>query len=254
MSRGLLVTGTDTGVGKTLVSCALLRALARRGHRVGVYKPAETGVPEDEAGELRGEDCARLAVAAGQDQVLSSVAHALYPIPAAPLVAAEAAGESIDPDGLVRRFEGLAGRYEAVWTEGAGGLLVPIAPGFTYAELAQRLDLPVLLVVGSKLGCINHALLTLSELERRGVAVLGYVLNELSSTPEAPYAVASHRDTLARFTGQPDLGLLPCVAEAQRSDDDALARLAEAHLDVDAVEAALGLSPATAGLCETPRQ
>jgi dethiobiotin synthetase len=243
VSRGLLVTGTDTGVGKTLVSCALLRALARRGHRVGVYKPAETGVPEDEMGELQGEDCGRLLAAANSAQERRSVHHALYPIPAAPLVAAEAAGESIDPAGLARSFEELTGSFDAVWVEGAGGLLVPIAEGFTYAELALRLKLSVLVVVGSKLGCINHALLTLSELERRGVPVVGYVLNELAAKPEAPHAVASHRATLARFTHQRDLGQLPYIPPAERDAYDTLGAWAERCLDLAAVEAVLGLSP-----------
>lgn len=244
MSPGLLVTGTDTGVGKTLVSCALLRALAQRGHRIGVYKPAETGVPQDANGRLHGgSDCGRLVAAANARQRPSSVSHALYPIPAAPLVSAEAAGESIDPDALVRDFEALTPDFDAVWVEGAGGLLVPIAVDFSYAELALRLELPVLVVVASKLGCINHALLTLSELERRAIPVVGYVLNGVLAEPDAPYAVASHRDTLARLTEHRDLGCLPHVCAAMRDDYDALAALAEDALEVATVEAALRLSP-----------
>jgi len=243
MARGLLVTGTDTGVGKTLVSCALLRALSRRGHRMGVYKPAETGVQSDESGRLRGEDCERLAAAARAEQPLSSVSHALYPIPAAPLVAAEAAGQSIEPAALARDFEALLPDFDAVWVEGAGGLLVPIAEGFSYADLASQLALPVLVVVASKLGCLNHALLTLSELDRRGIQVVGTVLNALDPEPEAAHAVATNREILARVGGHRDLGLLPYVPPQQRDDHDATARLAESALDLAAVEAALGLAP-----------
>jgi dethiobiotin synthetase len=231
-ARGLFVTGTDTGVGKTLVSCAILRALCRRGRRIGVFKPAETGCPGDGQGRLYGDDCRRLLAAADTGQPESSVASALYPVPAAPLVAAEAAGEAIDPDELVRDFEALAGDYDSVLVEGAGGLLVPIASGFTYAELAERLGLPVLVVVGSKLGCLNHTLLTLAELERRGLPVAGYVINAVPSGVEAPRAVATHRDILARFTGAADLGELPLLDAACLDDGEALADVAESQLDL----------------------
>jgi len=230
--RGLFVTGTDTGVGKTLVSCAILRALTRRGRRIGVYKPAETGCPRGVDGRLYGEDCRRLRAAAALDQPEETVSHALYPIPAAPLVSAEAEGEAIEPDALVRGFEALLPRYESVLVEGAGGLLVPIAPGFTYADLVERLALPVLVVVGSKLGCLNHALLTLAELERRGVAVVGYVLNDVEASSEAPHAVASNRETLARSTRVRDLGGLPHLGGEAREDFDALASCAESALEL----------------------
>lgn len=241
---GIFVTGTDTGVGKTLVSCALLRAMHERGHRIGVYKPSETGCPEGADGELYGEDCRRLLAAAATEQPEASVSTALYPIPAAPLVSAEAAGESIDPQALLRDYEAVASSYDAAWVEGAGGLLVPIARDYRFSDFATDLGergVSTLVVVGSKLGCINHALLTLSELERRGIPVLGYVMNGLQTeaAAEAPYAVASNRATLARFTDVPDLGMLPHVAGDQKDDFSALARLAEAELDVGVVEAAL---------------
>jgi dethiobiotin synthetase len=215
--RGLFVTGTDTGVGKTFVSCVILRALRERGRRIGVYKPAETGCPRDESGALYGEDCVRLVKAAEAGQPLATVASALYPIPAAPLVSADAAGEAIDPDTLVRDARAVADAHEAVLVEGAGGLLVPIAAGFTFADLAERLGLPVLVVVGSKLGCLNHALLTLAELERRGLRVVGSVMNgiEPEGSSEFAHAVATHRETLARFTKVADLGELPHAPEAE---------------------------------------
>lgn len=230
--RGLFVTGTDTGIGKTLVSCAILRSLRRRGRRIGVYKPAETGCPRDAEGRLYGEDCRRLLAAADTGQPESSVASALYPIPAAPLVSAEAEGAEIDPDSLVRDFEALARDYDAVLVEGAGGLLVPISPGFSYADLAERLGLPVLLVVGSKLGCLNHALLTLAELEHRGLSVVGTVLNSFEGGLDAPHAMATNRATLDRLSSVPDLGLMPHVDAGKRDAFDELAALAESALDL----------------------
>jgi len=231
--RGLFVTGTDTGAGKTLVSCAILRALARRGQRAGVYKPVETGCPRDGSGRLRGEDCTRLAQAADAGQPVASVASALYEVPAAPLVAAEAAGETVDPERLCRDAALIAQRHGAVLVEGAGGLLVPVAPGFTFADLAERLALPVLVVVGSKLGCLNHALLTLAELERRGLPRAGWVLNAVEAEPAERHAVATHRTTLARSTKARDLGELPHLGANEREDPDALAAQAERCLEME---------------------
>ncbi|MCA9512429.1 MAG: dethiobiotin synthase, partial [Myxococcales bacterium] len=177
----------------------------------------------------------------------ASASAALFPVPAAPLVSAEAAGTAVDPDALVAGFERLAARFPAVWVEGAGGLLVPIAEGFTYADLAARLRLPVLVVVGSRLGCLNHALLTLAELAHRGLPILGYVVNELppaagagTAAPEsAPHALATNRATLARFAHAPDLGALPAVPAHACSDLGHLASLAERSLCVTDVERAL---------------
>lgn len=235
MARGLFVTGTDTGVGKTQVACAILAALHSRGRRIGVYKPAETGCPSDSQGRLHGDDCRRLLAAAQTGQSEASVAAALYSIPAAPLVSAEAAGEQIDPDRLVQGYTAVAAEYESVLVEGAGGLLVPIAPGFTYADLAGRLGLPVLVVVGSKLGCLNHALLTLAELEHRGLHTAGYILNAVESGADASHAVATNRDTLARFATASDLGLLSHLAPAMREDCRLLAQRAEQDLSLDAL-------------------
>jgi len=208
MSRGWLVTGTDTGVGKTFFSCALLRALAARGERVGVYKPIETGCAEVD-GRLVGEDCERLREAAGGHQAPATVSAFLYPDPAAPLVAAERSGDTIAMEALVAGFRKVASAHEHVLVEGAGGLLVPIGPDFTTAELARELGLPVVVVVGSRLGCINHALLTLEALARRDVPVAGWVLNELLPDAAEELAHATHRSVIERFGEAPLLGVVP---------------------------------------------
>jgi len=241
VSRGLFVTGTDTGVGKTLVSCAILAALRKRGARIGVFKPAETGCLPGPDGRLRGADATRLRAAAGLAQPLGSVATALYAVPAAPLVAAEAAGEAIDPPSLRKGFDAVADGTDAVLVEGAGGLLVPIAEGFTTADLMEALDLPILVVVGSKLGCLNHALLTLEALEQRKLSVAGWVLNHAEAGPEDAHAVVTNRATLSRFTRQPDLGSLPYLRPHAAEDLRELAALAERSLELDALARAMGL-------------
>ncbi len=236
----ILITGTDTGTGKTLVGCALVAALRARRLRVSVYKPVETGCAEV-AGRLVAEDCVRLAAAAGEVRRASEVASYRFELPAAPLVAAEAAGTTIDPARLVADFGRLlSAGTDVVVVEGAGGLMVPIAEGFTYLDLARRLDLPVLCVVGSRLGCINHALLTLGAIERAGLRSPGYVVNCVEAGEHALVAARSNRATIARFTSAPDLGLFPFVALELREDHPHLGRLAEDHIALDRIFAKWG--------------
>lgn len=242
MSRGWFVTGTDTDIGKTQVSCALLAAFHRRGLEVGVYKPAETGCEEVD-GRLRGADAVRLRDAAGAQQPLDSVTAALYAEPAAPLAAAENAGDVLDLARLVRGYRRVAEKYETVLVEGAGGLLVPLAPGATHADLARELGLPVVCVVGSRLGCINHALLTLDALAARGLPVAGWILNELEARPEERLAHATHRAMLERFAPFPCLGVLPFVSAGHRDDPAHLADLAERGIDLDRLLAATSQPP-----------
>lgn len=231
-SKSIFVTGTDTSIGKTEVACAIAAALDARGIDVGVYKPAETGCAEGGDGSLVGEDCLRLAAAAGERQSPSDVASYLFRLPAAPLVAAEAAGATIDPEVLVADCKRVVGQHEITLIEGAGGLLVPIAEGFTYADLATRLASPVLCVVGSRLGCINHALLTFAALEARGLEVLGYVVNTLAPGNEAFAEARSNRATIARFSDLPALGLLPYLDDDDLGEPSAHARIAESTLSV----------------------
>ncbi len=241
-ARGIFITGTDTSAGKTLVAAAVVRALVLRGVRVGVYKPAETGCrPRDGAADLVGEDGELLAAAARHESPGrggAAVSSYLLRQPAAPLVAAESEGLRIDSAQLIAGFERAAANADFVVVEGAGGLLVPITEGFTYRELARRLELPLLCVIASRLGCINHALLTLEAIDAAGLPLLGYVINQLADDDSSAPTARSNRDTIARFTtvqSARDLGLFTFVAESERSDLDALAGHAEACLDLDAI-------------------
>lgn len=232
--KAIFLTGTDTGAGKTLVSCAILRALSRRGLRVAAYKPVETGC-RVEGDRLVGEDCEKLAAAAGSGQRAEDVAAYLFRVPAAPLVAAEAEGALIEHAVLLDRYAAIAAEADFVLVESAGGLLVPLAEDFTTRDLARDLGLTAVCVVASRLGCINHALLTLEVLRTSGIPIAGYVINELAG--DDPYAVArsTNRGVLARFTEERDLGAMPRVEDAQRENFDALADLAERFLDLDAI-------------------
>ncbi|MFN2374924.1 MAG: dethiobiotin synthase [Candidatus Binatia bacterium] len=231
-ARGIFVTGTDTGAGKTLVSCAILAALKRRGLRVAACKPVETGCPEKD-GTRVGEDCERLAAATGQ--LPGAVAACLLSAPAAPMVAAEAEGFHIRRHVLLDHFAVTARDTDFVLVESAGGLMVPVADGYTTRDLAADLALPVLCVVASRLGCINHALLTIEVLRSSGLTTAGFVMNEIGGGEEFALALRTNRNMIGRFAGVADLGALPFIDAVRRGDMDHLAALAEEHLDLDAI-------------------
>ncbi|MFN2427993.1 MAG: dethiobiotin synthase [Candidatus Binatia bacterium] len=240
-ARGIFLTGTDTGAGKTLVSCAILGALRRRGLRVAAYKPVETGCRQEvggRVGERVGEDCERLAAAVGDGTAAADIASYLFAEPAAPLVAAEAEGRLIDPGALLARFAEIAGAVDFVLVESAGGLMVPVAHGYTTLDLACDLGLPAVCVVASRLGCINHALLTMEVLRAKGLPVAGFVMNEIGGDAGHALARRTNHDMIRRFTAEADLGAMPFVDPAVRDDTGHLAALAERHLDLDAILAA----------------
>jgi dethiobiotin synthetase len=171
-SKGFFVTGTDTGVGKTVVSAALTRALVARGLRVAVMKPVASGSDPRPQG-LRNGDALTLMAAANLTAPYEVVNPYCFLPAIAPHIAAREAGVAIDLTLLRSRFDSLAAASDCVIVEGAGGWLAPISDTATMADLAVALALPVLLVAGLRLGCLNHALLTRESLATRGVAFAG---------------------------------------------------------------------------------
>ena len=177
-TRSLFVTGTDTGVGKTLVSAALLHALSAHHARVVGMKPVAAGT-ELINGVLANEDVIALRAASTCAVPAELDNPVLLPDPVSPHIAAARAGVTIDIAHIVachRRLQLLA---DAVVVEGAGGFHVPLSDQQTGADLAQALGLPVVLVVGLRLGCLNHALLTLEAIHARGLTLAGWVANHV---------------------------------------------------------------------------
>jgi dethiobiotin synthetase len=225
--RGLFVTGTDTGVGKTLVAAALARVARRRGLAPIPFKPVETGCDPDPL------DAMALARAADAGLALSEICPYRLHLPAAPALAARAEGVQIDVDDVVARAERLGDRGFLI-AEGAGGLLVPYAEGVTAADLAARLRLPLLVVARTALGTINHTALTVREARRAGLALAAVVLNKTTAAAD-PHEEAN-AELIAELTGLLPLGPLPFLVPEVRTDPDRLAdaladALAPADLD-----------------------
>jgi dethiobiotin synthetase len=221
--RFLFVSGTDTDVGKTTVARALLAAWRARELRVLPLKPIETGCGE----ALLAADATQLALAAGSPPATACILR--YALPLSPEAAARATGAAIDPQALIESCLALgrAAAAEQILVEGAGGLLVPIAPGYTMADLAGDLGARVLLVARTRLGTLNHCLLSLAECRRRGLPVIGVVLNRTDAIrgPEDADNAA-----LLRAHGRVEvLGPLPYVPAASLAD---LQAAAQAHLPI----------------------
>jgi len=223
---GLFVVGTDTGVGKTRVAAAIARTWRLAGRRVGVLKPASSGA-EVREGRFFSPDAAALIEAAGGDTPHDRAAPLIFEEPLAPPVAARRLGRPLTP-GEVTRAVGdamawWADRAEAMVVEGVGGLLCPLAEGWTVADLAARLDYPLVIVAHRGLGTLNHTLLTVEAARARSLRIAGVVLNGARPTAD-PIAEATNSDELARRLGEvailadwehcPGPGLDPVAPEA----------------------------------------
>ena len=207
-----LITGTDTGVGKTVVGCGLAAALTAQRKRVGILKPAETGCPERE-GELYPQDAALLAGFAQSSLPLEEICPYRFAPPLAPSVAADMAGTAIEVNRIREHFQRQVASHDIVIVEGAGGLLVPLNGRYSFADLAADLQLPVLIVIGSKLGALNHALLTFHCAQARSLPVLGYILNHPTPVSDnSDLAIRTNAQTLAGLTDVPCLGILPYMS------------------------------------------
>ena len=172
IGRGLFVTGTDTGVGKTLVACAIVRALRARDLEPGVMKPIETGVGED--GPL---DALALQCAAETLDPAELICPQQFSVAAAPRAAAREAEREVDLLAVRSAYTEICKRHELVVVEGAGGLLVPITDELDMAGLAGELGLPLLIVARASLGTINHTLLTIEVARERGLEIAGVVIS-----------------------------------------------------------------------------
>ncbi|SNR65290.1 dethiobiotin synthetase [Methylobacillus rhizosphaerae] len=172
------VTGTDTGVGKTFISSMLVRQFARQGLRSVGMKPVASGCDRLD-GQLVSEDVTQLLAASNINLPLSDINPYTFEPAIAPHIAARQAGVSIDLDHIVAAFKRLQTEADVVIVEGAGGFYVPLDEQYDMADLATRLGLSIILVVGMRLGCINHALLTAKAIQQHGLTLAGWVANQV---------------------------------------------------------------------------
>ncbi|HTD11901.1 MAG TPA: dethiobiotin synthase [Steroidobacteraceae bacterium] len=200
-ARGIFITGTDTEVGKTVVACALTRGFKALGLRVAVMKPVAAGSVRTASG-LRNADALALAAASNVPSTYEQVNPYCFEPPVSPHIAAKDAGINVDADIIRRGFIALGQSADWVVVEGAGGWLAPISERQTMADLAWALGVPALMVVGVKLGCLNHAQLTRLAIEARGVSFAGWIANHA----QAPMArVEENLAALERLLGEPAL-------------------------------------------------
>ena len=206
--RGVFITATDTGVGKTVVTAALAVALRTSGYKVGVMKPIETGVRSSEDAR---SDAAQLRLASGSNDPFIEIRPYAFRLPLAPMEAARLEKRTIIPSTLMRAFHTLQSRHEVLIVEGVGGVYVPVTQSFNMADLIYHMKYDAIVVARVGLGGINHALLTLEALRSHNIRVVALVLNRCLSAQTAA-ARAQERSTvkvLGQQAGVPVVGPLP---------------------------------------------
>lgn len=204
-AKGVFITGTDTGVGKTVVATALVRGLVARGLRVAVMKPVASGSERTPQG-LRNEDALALMAASNVAAPYELVNPYCFEPAISPHIAAEDVHVTVDLHQIRHNFEVLADSADWVVVEGAGGWLAPIGPHTAVRDLAISLGVPVALVVGVRLGCINHALLTKLAIQSHGARLAGWLANCIDPAMARP---KENLETLVRLLGEAPLAVVP---------------------------------------------
>lgn len=217
MRKGLFITGTDTGVGKTVVAAAAARALSSRGIDVGIMKPVETGCRKRN-GRLVLSDALYLKKAARVSDSLEMITPFAYHAPLAPRTASLLEKKEIDLETILSAYDQLRRRHSFLIVEGVGGLMVPLTARADVSDLIRLFDLPVLLVARSGLGTLNHTLLTLHHGSRLGIQFLGIIFNRTAPSPSL--ADKTNPAALAERTDVPLLGTLPYFIKSGNRERD----------------------------------
>jgi dethiobiotin synthetase len=225
---GIFITGTDTGVGKTVIACALVRALREAGRRVNVMKPVASGSIRTPQGLRNADALALMEAAAVPAERYDEVNPFCFEPAISPHIAAIETNTTVDIARIAADFSALRTGAEWIVVEGAGGWLAPVNARETMSDLARAMHLPALLVVGLKLGCLNHAQLTCRVIRMDGVRFAGWVGNVID--PQMSH-VAQNLDTLTRLLGEPPVAVVPHLTHgAERLALGALARELEARV------------------------
>ncbi len=208
--NGFFVVGTDTEVGKTLVSGALIQKLRKQGKQAIGFKPVVAGTYQSAHGDVLNEDLETLRIASQLAPGQLDLCPYVLDIPAAPHLAAANTSTTLELSTIIEALKKVQKHAECLVVEGAGGFLIPLNEHEDLGHLAQQINLPILLVIGMKLGCINHALLTQEAIKARGLKIAGWIANTLSD--EMPL-LKENVDTLRTRIDAPFLGLIPTLSK-----------------------------------------
>lgn len=212
---GLFITGTDTGVGKTLIAGGIAAVLRQRGLKVGVFKPIASGCRDE--GVLISDDTEFLAMCADADYSLSVISPVTYKTPAAPITCVQLEGRDIDYEAIVTAYNYLCENTDVVIVEGIGGALVPIDAEYTVMDLAVEFNLPTVIVARPNLGTINHSLLTIEAVRQAGLPVAGLVISGYNAF-EADVAEETSPDVICGFGNTNLLSIVPLDEESSVED------------------------------------
>jgi len=215
--NGFFVTGTDTEVGKTLVSGALILKLLERGLKTVGFKPVVAGTYQDANGATLNEDLETLRIASNLNINDVSLCPYVLTLPAAPHLVAAEQGLQLEMSVLTQAFENIQNQTDCIVVEGAGGFLIPLNNEEDLAGFAKEINLPIILVVGMKLGCINHALLTYEAIKTRHLTIAGWVANTLNT--KMPLLQENVQTLKARIS-EPFLGLIPALPKELQKPDN----------------------------------
>ena len=228
MGKGVFLTGTDTGVGKTFITEGIASFFHQRGIRVGVMKPVESGC-ECSVNGLHPHDGVFLQKMSSSTDDLDKIVPYRLEHPLTPSVAAKLENVVIDLKSIQNIYQQREDQYDLMLVEGVGGLLAPLYKRSTSVDLIRLLDIPLIVVARNALGTINHTLLTVEHARQKGLAVFGVILNCCSSDPDV--SVETNHEVIRELSGVPFLGKVPFLAQTEETDGVALAALIEKHLD-----------------------
>lgn len=231
MPKGFFITGTDTGVGKTIIAGALIRAIHLFGMKPCGMKPIESGCGK-EGDVLIPDDGMFLKQTAHMEEPISIVTPCCFENPLAPLAASEIEGKNVNISEIKKAFYKLSKKYDAVVVEGVGGLLVPIRKNYSVCELAKELGLPLIVVAKPGLGTLNHIMLTVNYARKEGLEVAGVIIN-YSQSPENSLAEKTNPQLLMKICPVPLLGIFPCL---RNIDEESLEKAVLKNLNLEVIK------------------
>lgn len=231
MSKGFFITGTDTGVGKTIITVALIKAVNLLGKKAGGMKPIETGCLK-EGNVFMPSDGMFIKTMAHMEENIKHISPCCFKSPLAPFPASEIEGLTVDLENIKKAYINLTKKYYAVMVEGIGGLLVPIKKDYFVLNLAKEFGLPLIIVAKPGLGTINHTLLTLNCALKEGLQVAGIILNN-HHPPEYTLAEETNPDVISKISPIPLIGIFPYLKDFERSTFE---KMAVKYLNLDIIE------------------